>query len=74
MGRKKLYEYFKRQTNKISYKKTWTHLRKGDFKRGREYILLAAQSNTIRTNYVKVKMDKTQQNKTVGYVMIKTKQ
>ena len=33
MGEKQLYGYFKRQISKISPKKTWTWLRKGNLKR-----------------------------------------
>ena len=39
---------------------TW--LRKGNLKRETESLLQAAQNNAIRTNYVKAKIDKTQQN------------
>ena len=62
MVRKQLNKYFKRQTSKISLKKTWTWLRKRSLKRKTEYLLKAAENNAIRTNYVKVKIDKTQQN------------
>ena len=34
----------------------------GNFKRKTESRLLAAQNNVIRTNYVKAKIDNTQQN------------
>ena len=37
-------------------------LRKGNFKRETESLLRAAQSNTIRTNQIKARIDKTQQN------------
>ena len=58
---KQLYGYFKWQTSKISHEKTWTWLRKGNLKRETESLLIAAQNDVIRTNYVKVKKDKTQQ-------------
>ena len=35
---------------------------KGNLKRETESILIATQNNAIRTNYIKVKIDKTQQN------------
>ena len=54
--------YFKRQTSEISHGKTCTSLRKGNFKKEPEFILIAAQNNAIRTNYFKAKIDKTQQN------------
>ena len=36
--------------------------RKGNFKREIESLLIAAQNNTIRTNHIKARIDKTQQN------------
>ena len=43
-------------------KKTWTWLRKGNLKRETESLLIAAQDNAIRTNHIKARIDKTQQN------------
>ena len=40
-------------TIEISHKKTWKWLRKGNLKR--EILLIAAQNNAIKTNYVKAK-------------------
>ena len=51
-----------RAINSISYEKTWTWLRKGNFKREIESLLIAAQNNAIRTNHIKARIDKTQQN------------
>ena len=59
---KQLYEGFKRLINNISHDKTWTWLRKGHFKRETESLLIAAQNNTVRTHYIKARIDKTQQN------------
>ena len=59
---KQLYGRFKRLINNISYEKTWTWLRKGNFKREKESLLIAAQNNAVRTNHIKVRIDKTQQN------------
>ena len=42
--------------------KTWTWLRKGNFKRKTESLLMAAQNSTKRTNHIKARVDKTQQN------------
>ena len=53
---KQLYGSFKRLINNISHEKTWTRLRKGNFQRE------TAQNNAIRTNHIKAKIDKTQQN------------
>ena len=59
---KQLYGRFKRLINNISHDKTWTWLRKGNFKRETESLLMAAQDNTVRTNHIKARIDKTQQN------------
>ena len=59
---KQLYGHFKRQTNEVSYKKTRTWLRKEKLKRETESLLIAAQNSAIRTNFVKAKIDETQQN------------
>ena len=53
---------FKRLINTISHDKTWTWLRKGNFRIKTESLLLAAQNNAIRTNHIKARIDKTQQN------------
>ena len=59
---KQLYGRFKRRMNNISHDKTWTWLRKENFKRETESLLIAAQNNAIRTNHIKARIDKTQQN------------
>ena len=51
--------------NNSSYnynQKTWSWLRKGNFKRETESLLIVAQDNAIRTNHIKARIDKTQQN------------
>ena len=57
-----LYGRFKRLINNILHEKTWTWLRKGNCKRETESLLIAAQNNTIRTNHIKARIDKSQQN------------
>ena len=59
---KQLYGRSKRLINNISHDKTWTWLKKGNFKRETEYLLIAAQDNAVRTNQIKARIDKTQQN------------
>ena len=59
---KHLYRRFKRLINNISHEKTWTWLRKGNIRRQTEYFLIAAQNNAIKTNHIKARIDKTQQN------------
>ena len=62
MGKNQLYGRFKRLTSDISHEKTWIWLRKGNFKRETESLLIAEQNNSIRNNHIKAKIDKTQQN------------
>ena len=59
---KHLYVRFKRLISTISHDNTWTWLRKGNFKRETESLLIAAQNNAIRTNHIKARIDKTQEN------------
>ena len=59
---KQLYGRFKRLINNISHEKSCTRLRKGKFKRETESLLIAAQNNAIRTNHIKARIDKSQQN------------
>ena len=59
---KQIYGRFKRLINNISHEKTWKWLRKGNFKRETESFLIAAQNNAVRTNHIKARIDKTQQN------------
>ena len=59
---KQLYGRFKRLINNISHQKSSTLLRKRNFKRETESLLIAAQGNAIRTNHIKARIDKTQQN------------
>ena len=60
--KKQLYSRFKRLINNISHQKTRNWLRKGNLKRETESLLIAAQDNAIRTNHIKARTDKTQQN------------
>ena len=59
---KHFYGRFKWLTSDHSHEKMWTWLRKGNLKRETEFLLIAAQNNTIRTNHIKARIDKTQQN------------
>ena len=53
---KQLYGYFKRQIEEVAHEKTWTWLRKGNLKRETESLIIAAQNNALRTNYIKAKL------------------
>ena len=59
---KQLYGRFKRLINNISHQQALTWLRKGNLKRETESLLIEAQDSTIRTNHIKARIDKTQQN------------
>ena len=48
--------------NNNNHEKTWTWQRKGNLKRETESLLIAAQDNALRTNHIKARIDKTQQN------------
>ena len=62
MEEKQLHGRFKRLINNISYKKTWTWLRKCNLKRETGSLLIATQDNAVRTNHIKSRIDKIQQN------------
>ena len=62
MEEKQHYVRFKRLINNISHQKTWTWLRKEKLNRESESLLIAAQDNAIRTNHIKARIGKTQQN------------
>ena len=59
---KQLHVCFKRLINNISHDKTWTWLRKGNFKRETESLQMTAQNSTIKTNHIKARIYKTQEN------------
>ena len=59
---KQLYRHSKRQTSVISREKSWTWLKKRNLSRETKSLQIATQNNTMRTNYIKARMDKTQQN------------
>ena len=59
---KQLHRCFKRLINHLSLDKTWTGLRKGNFKRETESLLMASQNSAIRTNHIEARIDNTQEN------------
>ena len=59
---KQLYGHFKQQVSNISHKKIWTWLRKGNLMRETESVLIAGQNNAIRSNHIKARTNKMQQN------------
>ena len=56
-----LHGRFKRLTSDISHEKTWKWLKKETLSEN-ESLLIVAQNNAIRTNHIKSRIDKTQQN------------
>ena len=50
------------QQKDVSHMKTWTWLRKRNLKRETRSLRTAAQNNAVRTNHIKPRIDKTQQN------------
>ena len=63
-----MYGDFLWKTEEIAHDKSWTWLRKRNLKRETEFLLIATQNKTIKTNYIKTKIDYTQQNCKEDYV------
>ena len=63
MGRKTTLWRFKRLIKNILHDKTLTWLRKGNFKRETESLLIAAQNNAVRTNHIKPRIHTTLENR-----------
>ena len=59
---KALHGQFLRQTEAVAGKETWAWLSRGGIKRETETLILAAQEQAIRTNQIKAKIDKTQED------------
>ena len=59
---KQIYGRFRRLTSNILHEKMCTWLRKENLKRETESLLIAAQNNTMKTNHIKARIHKTQQN------------
>ena len=51
-----------KKNNEIAQEKRWTWVRKWQRGRKTEFLLIAVQNNAIRCNYIKTKIDYTQQN------------
>ena len=59
---KQLYRRFKWQINVNPHEKTWTWLRIETLKEKHNPPQIAAQNNAMKTNHIKARIDKTQQN------------
>ena len=58
--KKVLHGQYLRQTKEVRSDQRWTWLRNGDLKRETESLIVAAQNQSIRTNLVKERLDKSQ--------------
>ena len=61
------YGDFRRQTRDIVYEKTWSWLQRGNLNGENKLLSIAALNNTIKTNYVNIRM-KYIRTESVGYV------
>ena len=57
---KVLHGQYLRQTEEVRSDQCWAWLQNGDFKREAESLIVAAQNQSIRTNLVKARVDKSQ--------------
>ena len=57
---KALNGHYLRQSKEVSGEQSRVRLRNGDLKRETESLILSAQNQSVRTNLVKVKVDKSQ--------------
>ena len=57
---KVLHGQYLRQTKKVRSDRCWAWLQNGDLKREAESLIVAAQNQSIRTNLVKARIDKSQ--------------
>ena len=58
-GEKALHGWYLRQTKEVKSEQSWVCLQNGDLKRETESLIVAAQNESIRTNLVKAKIDKS---------------
>ena len=61
-GEKVLHGQYLRETKEVRSDQCWAWLQNGDLKRETESLILAAQNQSIKTNLVKAKIDKSQGN------------
>ena len=60
LEKKVLHGQYLRQTKEVRRDQSWAWLQNGDLKREIESLIVAAQNQSIRTNLVKAKIDKSQ--------------
>ena len=61
---KVMHGQFLRQTEDVTNRDQWLWLQEGSLKRETETLIMAAQEQAVRTNLVKAKIDKTQEDST----------
>ena len=61
MREKKLHGQFLREMNGTASEKSWMWLEKGHLKKNTEGMIMAAQSQLIRTKAIKAKIDKSEE-------------
>ena len=59
---KVLYGQYLRQTKEVRTDQCWAWLQNGDLKIEKESLIMAAQNQSIRTNVVKARIDKSQRD------------
>ena len=59
---KALHGQYLRQTKEVRSEQSWVWVQNKDLKRETESVLVAAQNQSIRTNLVKAKIDKSQKD------------
>ena len=59
---KALHGQYLRQTKEVRSEQSWIWLQNGDLKRETESLIVASQNQSIRTNLVKAKIDKSQKD------------
>ena len=60
--KKSLHGQYLRQTKEVRSEQSWVWLQNGDLNRETEVIIVTPQNHSIRTNLVKVKVDKSQKD------------
>ena len=60
LKQQRLHGQIYKQTEEVAGEEKWLWLRDGSIKRETESLIIAAQEQAIRTNAIKVKIDKTQ--------------
>ena len=60
---KALHGQYLRQNKEVRSEQSWVWFQNGDLKRETESLIVAAQNQSIRTNFVKAKIDRSQKDR-----------